>query len=90
MTTISIQGGEISVATHGNIPEGGHHNGLWRIARHMQSRDDGKRAIPNHKRRATTNSGPGMERSREICGTALSHQLLVPEEWDKAVRRARS
>jgi len=57
---------------------------------HTQSGDDGKRAIPNHKCRATTNSGPGMERPREICGTALSHPLLVPEEWDKGVRRARS
>jgi len=60
------------------------------VDRHMQSGDDGKRAIPNHKRRATTNSRPGMERPREICGTALSHSLLVPEEWDKAVRRASS
>ena len=34
------------------------------------------------------NSGPGIARVRETCGIVLSHPLLAPEEWKRAVSRA--
>ena len=48
--------------------------------RHVHKGEEGNRETPSHRRKPTTNSGPGIAKPREGWGIALSQPLLVPEE----------
>ena len=50
----------------------------------------GNNETPNHMHKPTINSGLGIARPRQARGIALSQLLLVLEECDRAIRRARS